>query len=519
MEDAMSSKNVVKTTYGPVQGTEENGLQVFRGIPYAKPPVGELRWKPPQPPDSWTDTLVADKIGFTCPQPEDILETASKYPQSEDCLTLNVWTPGADDARRPVMVWIHGGSYVYGGTSDPLYYADNIARRGDVVCITINYRLGIFGMLYLGDVGGPGYEKSANHGMLDQELALKWVKANAEAFGGDPDNITIFGESAGGISIAALLGMPSANGLFHKAVPQSNGSVFRAFEFAKETTNQIMQFAGVGDIEGLNKLSQQELVDLELNFIESYPLTAEYFFMPCVDGNVLPEPTVQAILNGRANDVPLLTGSMPHEITYWDFYLPMIKEMTAEDLIEGNHWFKEFLDRHFEDYRRDVVESYSSRRTAGTPNDALIAIMTDTAFRLPLIRITEAYEKASRSPVYMYLFTWESQANDYLRACHAIELPFLFRNFDNEFTEMIVGPNPPMELADIVQDAWIAFARTGNPSHAGNPKWPAYNTDKRATMILNTPPEVVNDPHGDDRKVWDGIPFDGTDPTASWPDQ
>jgi para-nitrobenzyl esterase len=462
---------------------------------------------------------VANKIGFTCPQPEDILETASKYPQSEDCLTLNVWTPEADDAKRPVMVWIHGGSYVYGGTSDPLYYADNIARRGDVVCVTINYRLGIFGMLYLGDVGGPEYEKSANYGMLDQELALKWVKANAEAFGGDPDNITIFGESAGGISVAALLGMPSAKGLFHKAIPQSNGSVFRTPEFAKETTRQLMSFAGIDGLEGLKKLTQEELVDLEFNFRESYPLTGEYFFMPCVDGIVLPEPTVQAILNGRANDVPLLTGSLPHEMTYWWFYLPMIKEMTPEDLIGIDPGLKKSFERHFDDYKRDLIDSYTSRRDDGAPNDVLIAIMTDMSFRLPLLRIAEAYEKASQSSVYMYLFTWESQVNEYLRSTHALELPFLFRNFDKEFSEMVIGPNPPMELADIVQDAWIAFARTGNPSHAGIPEWPAYNTTDRATMILNVPPEVVNDPYGEDRKVWDGIPFDGTDPTASWPEQ
>lgn len=501
---------VAVTAQGSVEGIKDtSGIIVFKGIPFAQPPVGKLRFKPPQPPPSWEGTLKAVDYGPVAPQPMGVNEETSTYRQSEDCLYLNVWTPATDGGRRPVMVWIHGGGWTNGSGTEALYDGTDFAIRGDVVMVTINYRLGDLGFLYLKDIAGDDFAESGNLGLLDQVAALKWVRENIESFGGDPGNVTILGESAGSMSVCALMGMPDAKGLFQKAIAESGAlNTERSTEYATQITRRLMEAAGVNDLNGLQSLTAEQLVEAESEIMKNDIMSATYFG-PVIDGKVLPEPPLHAIAKGSAADVAFLNGTNLDEVRYWALYMPALVEMPLNTVIKFSPYFSNAVFGNAD----TVAASYASRRPGATPGDITMAVGTDTLFRVPAIRVAEA-QSAQQPKTWMYLFTWPTPVEDGMfRSCHAVELPFVFNNLDSPGMEEFLGPNPPQSLADLMQDTWITFAKTGNPNHAGLPEWPAYDTGMRATMRIDVSQEVVNDPYGKDREVWNGIPFDSVQPS------
>lgn len=502
---------VVVTKYGKVEGrTGQREMLVFKGIPYARAPLKDLRFKPPEPPKPWEDTLEALQFGPSAPQTtEDISSSAQK--QSEDCLYLNVWTPGTDDARRPVMVWIHGGGFTNGSGGGDWYDGSAFAARGDVVVVTINYRLGALGFLYLGGVGGTEYAESGNLGLLDQVASLEWVKDNIAAFGGDPGNVTIFGESAGGMSVCTLLGTPAAGGLFRRAIAQSGAAnLVRNASYAAEITSKFMSRAGVSDIEGLKSLTADEIVEVQGGVLAEEPPGGTPFG-PTTDGAVLPEPPLHAIAKGSAADVDLLIGTNLDEVRFWLIGAPQLAIAPLEYALDYLPMVRDAVGKR----TKSVKASYKSRRPDADDGDITMAVTTDVMFRAPAIRVAEA--QSTRQPnTRMYLFTWPSPVRDgILGACHAIEIPFVFNALHVSHSIELLGSDPPQALADGVQDAWIAFARKGDPSgtgKAGVPAWPRYDLQSRATMILNVNPAVENDPYSADRLLWEGIPFDSVEP-------
>jgi para-nitrobenzyl esterase len=499
---------VVVTAQGSLAGTSEGaGVVAFRGIPYAKPPVGALRFKPPRPAIPWSGIRDATRFGPVEPQPPDDYETASQCPQSEDCLTLNVWTPSVETGGRPVMVWIHGGGWMYGSSRDEWYDGAALAKRGDVVVVSINYRLGVFGFLYLGKVAGEQYAQSGNLGLLDQVAALNWVKQNIAAFGGDPGNVTIFGESAGSMSVSTLMTVPAAKGLFHRVIAESGAlNTVRTTRYADKVTRRFMDELGATGIEDLTSYTTDQLLKAECA-LTSLNVETDTLFGPVVDGSVLTEPPLRAIEKGAARDIELMTGTNLDEIRYWSLYIPGLVALPIKVVLP----LAPTLQAAMGDRVDSIVGSYRSRRIGVREGSISMAIATDVMFRIPQIRFAEAQSKQNPR-TWMYLFKWPSESNYELRSCHAIEIPFVFGNLHAPLVDEILSPSPPVKLSEMMQDTWIAFAKTGNPANGSIPRWPAYDGKTRATMVLDVRPAVENDPYRADRLVWENIPFDGVNP-------
>lgn len=498
------SEIIVDTRYGKLKGTTENGLYVFKGIPYASPPTGEKRWLPPQPPVPWSGIRDATDYATIAPQPESRLGMISEFeapePQSEDCLFLNIWTPGLDNSRRPVMFWIHGGAFSMGSGSQPMYRGGELAKAGNIVLVTINYRLGVLGFLNLNEVTGGRIPATGNEGLLDQIQALKWVKENIIAFGGDPENITIFGESAGGMSIGCLLAMPAAKGLFKKAIIESTvGDMAMSLESAVKTARVFLDIIGISpdDVSSLRSLKVEQLLQAHQELAMKTGGMAPV--IPVADGKVLPDFPLKVLRKGFAREIPVIVGNnLDEQKLFWavlpDF--PKVDESGLKKrvakLAPAN-----FVDTIIETYRA----ARAKRGESTEPVEILSAILTDITFRLKAIAIAEAQCKNGQS-AYNYLFTWQSPAlGGRLGACHALEIGFLFGNRDEKFCG--AGPEAD-ELSAKMKDAWLAFARTGNPSCKLLGKWPAY-CEKRETMILGRTCRVEVAPYEDERRIWETI--------------
>lgn len=511
---AVASDTLVQTSLGPVEGVRAGTLLAFLGIPYARPPVDGLRFRPPQPPDPWTAPLQADRFGAACPQPFDPYETASVSPQSEDCLSLNVWTPGTDDARRPVMIFIHGGGWCWGGSVDPWYGGAALAERGKIVVVSINYRLGVLGFLYLAEIGGPDLAPSGNLGLLDQVAALKWVRENILRFGGDPENVTVFGESAGSMSISALLATPAASGLFRRAIAESGVSnTLRSAHYAASVTDDFMTYAGVQGVEGLRGLSMEEMVQAEEGYLNEQ-FISDLFFGPVIDGEVLPEPPLQAIAEGANAGVDLLSGTNLDETRYWALYSPVLLLLGPAPYV----FLVPYVGNAFQatgERAWDIISTYRSLYPGQAPGQLSMTLATDIFFHVPHVRLADA-QSAHHPNTWMYFFTWPSpmEGGKY-GSMHALELPFVFGTLEE--ARDFVGEEPPLELADRIQDAWIAFARTGDPNHPGLPEWPAYESQHRAAMVLDESPVVREDPFAAERRIWEGVPFDSITPSVEGP--
>jgi para-nitrobenzyl esterase len=503
------SGTVASTGQGKVQGkVAANGVVVFKGIPYATPPVGSLRYKPPQPAKPWSGTLKALDFGKAEAQPSGGISDASAFAQSEDCLTLNVWTPKVDKSRRPVMVWIHGGGFTNGTGAEPIYDGAGLAKRGDVDVVTLNYRLGAFGFLYLGGIGGAEYAQSGNLGLLDQVVAIKWVRDNIAAFGGDPGNITVFGESAGSMSVCSLMAMPAAKGLFRRAIAESGAlNLIHTTDSATSVAQQLMKYAGVTDVPGLLSLSTQQIVQAESDMNKANPASATVFG-PVLDGSVISEPPLHSVAAGSAAGIDLMIGTNLDEMRLWTIKVPAMAQFPLSVVAT----YLPMLQNAVGGSADAIAASYKSRRPDATDGDVTMAVLTDVMFRVPSIRVAEA-QSAKQPKTYMYLFTWPSPTVPKLGACHAIELPFVFGTLKGTREEALTGKNPPRKLSDTIQDAWLAFSRTGNPNGKGVPSWQPYDPRTRATMVFNVDSAQQNDPYGADRQVWDGMPFDGVTPS------
>lgn len=500
----------VRTQQGVLRGQIEEGLHVFRGVPFAEPPIGDLRWRNPQPLQSWIGVRDALAFGPTSIQtwvPGMTELGAIPEPVSEDCLYLNVWTPGIDDAARPVMFWIHGGGLTLGSGSTPAYWGDRLAARGDVVVVTINYRLGALGFL-ADPVLSDGGDSPGNYGFKDQVAALEWVRDNIASFGGDPGNVTIFGESAGGVSVATMLGTPKATGLFHHAIQQS-GAADHALPLAVEAAARPLFYEAIG-IEGqpsagaLRSIPAQQVLEgqagMRLNPALLDRLDGHMnLFNAVIDGDFLDASPIDAVRQGRALDVDLMAGTIRDEWTLLS-WVAGIDDMNEEAAIGALAPLCGGITR-----TSDLYSGYRELRLArgerANPLDVYNAIMTDRVFRLSLREVLDAHGEG-HAGTYAYLFDQESPMLDgALGAPHALDLPFVFGTSDR--TPALAGEGAQVDqLTERVMDAWIAFARTGNPGTSGLPEWPQYRADLPSTMALGPELRIVTEDREEELALW-----------------
>jgi para-nitrobenzyl esterase len=437
--------------------------------------------------------------GATVPKPPYFPPFDTLLPESaqpgEDCLNLNVWTPEPGHAHLPVMVWIHGGAFRNGTGMIPTYDGTHFARDG-VVCVTINYRLGCEGFLYLG-------EDTANLGLLDQLAALKWVQENIAAFGGDPGNVTIFGESAGGMSVTSLLSMPGAQGLFRRAIAQSGaGHHALSLETARLIGQYIAEKLGVAATpEAFAAFPPERLIAAQVELaneaarmpdpgrwreVSTNLMTHE----PVIDGEILPDLPIRRLAAGAGAGVDVMVGSNTDE--YHFFLVPP----GIIDLLDENALLA--LSVGYGVPLAELLGTYRELYPAVSAGDLFTNIVTDWFFRIPALRLAEA-RVAHNEPAYMYEFAWRSpQFGGRLGACHALELAFVFDNLHQDSNKSMLGPAAPQAIADVMHAAWIAFATGGDPG------WPRYDLTRRATMRFDTISQVMDDPHAVERKLWEG---------------
>jgi para-nitrobenzyl esterase len=499
---AASDAPVVETTSGPVAGAVEDGLEVFRGIPYAAPPTGALRWMPPAPPEPWTEVRDATRFGPACPQDPDPHEMTEGTPTSEDCLTLNVWTPSTSGSA-PVMVFIHGGGFTAGSTRDPWYDGASFAERG-VVLVTLQYRLGPFGWLDLSGLG-PEYATSGDNGLQDQIAALRWVRGNAAAFGGDPSNVTLFGESAGAISISALLGAPSADGLYDRVILESGtAGTVATREWSQRVFRRFVEFSEVETPSDVLGLSTAQVLDTARRIYDTE--LSDTAFHPLVDGRILPDLPMHRIASPDGPSVPIIIGTNLDEARYWLYY---ISELDRLPLRFYRPWLESLVGGRAD----EVIADYQEERPGLDQAQLGMAMSGDVAFRMPAIRMAEALSGRG-VPVWMYLATVTSPDLDgRLGAPHAIELPFVFDHLDAARAPEFVGSDPRnASLADTVQRLWVGFATSGVPTAEGAPDWQRYDGVSRTTLILDRELLVRDDPYPASRTTWGSMRFDGSDP-------
>jgi para-nitrobenzyl esterase len=501
-------QTIVKTKSGKIEGSFEEGLYAFKGIPYAAPPVGQLRWLPPQPVKPWDGIRPAKKFGAIAPQNPMVGGpiTHVEQPQDEDCLFLNIWTPGLDDARRPVMLWIHGGAFTIGSGSDAMYDSDALAKRGDVVLVTINYRLGMLGFLRLKDVTGGKINATGNEGLLDQVAALKWVRDNIAAFGGDPKNVTVFGESAGGMSIGCLMAMPIAHGLFHKGILESGaGGTVVPLDKANTVAENFLKTLGVkgDDVAALRGLRPEQLLDAEMKLRVQAARAGEAMMitvtLPVVDGEIIPDVPNQVAKKGSAKNVPVIIGTNLDEWRLFGVMRPGIGKLDKAGMLKV---LESFLPAaQVPGLMAEYEKIRKKRGDTIAPFDFLSAILSDIMFRIPALELVEA-QLHNKQLAYNYLFTWKSPVmGGVLGACHALEIGFVFDKYDDTFCG--TGPDAD-KLARCMQDAWLAFARTGDPSCESIGKWPVYGS-QRMTMMLDKDCHVEAAPYENERRAWEKI--------------
>jgi len=507
---SQAKETIVNTNAGKIEGYEQRGLYVFKGIPFAAPPVGRRRWMPPAPVEPWSGVRSAKASAPIAPQNigTSVFVTADqpveREPQNEDCLYLNVWTPGLDDKRRSVLFWIHGGGFTGGSGSSGAYKGSRLASRGDVVVVTTNYRLGALGFLNLGEVTCGQIPSTGNEGLLDQAAALEWVHRNIASFGGDPDNVTIFGESAGGMSVGCQLALPRSKGLFRRAILQSGAAnSTRTPQKAALVAEQLLDILKIKptDIDSLYSLPVGRLLAAQQELgpgLRKLGQLPDLALQPVIDGAVLPASPIVAVRKGAASSTPIIVGTNLDEWKIMNARNPEIQNLDEASLLKRVQKVLPSQDA------RTLIDTYrKSLARRGVPNqasDIFTAIETAQKFRVPAIRLAEAQEKQGQS-AFSYLFTWAPSA---MGAYHALELGFLFGNYGEGYG----GSGPAADaVSKNIQDAWITFARTGNPSCDSVGKWLPYG-NRRSTMIITDKCHIEEEPYDEERRVWESTPDD-----------
>lgn len=497
----------VVTARGDVRGRLHDGIARFEGIPFAKAPTGELRFRPPVATDAHEGILDATEFRAISPQNPSMMDAlfgGESEHWDEDCLHLNVWTPTVTPPEPlPVMVWIHGGGFEMGSGSSPLYHGESFAHSG-VVYVSINYRLGSLGFLELGGIDSR-YAGSGNVGLLDQVEALRWVAENIAAFGGDPANVTIFGESAGAMSVSALLTMPSARGLFHKAITQSGAlSATTDPDHAALTAVDFMDAAGLGSVDALAalpvegllaahaKMSTARLADPQ-SVIRRFGSPLAFLpFRPVADGAEVPADPLQEVKAGRAATVPLLVGTNLEE---WKLFALMTPA-------SGDRAALEERVRMLGAEPERILPAYESDHPGASIAELETAVFTDVVFRVPASRLADA--QASHAPVWQYRFDWRSPAmGGMLGAAHALEIPFVFDMVTDHRLHVMVGPEAPETLAHSMHEAWVSFARDSSPRFR-SVDWPAISTSQRPVLCMGDNSSVQVDPLATSRECWPG---------------
>jgi para-nitrobenzyl esterase len=486
---ARADEPIAQTKLGALRGVQldEPSVLVFKGVHYGQSTAGAARFKPPQPVVKWQGVADATRFGDTCPQGGDVGRRTKVegevLPMSEDCLVLNIWTAAVGGKARPVMVWFHGRGFYAGAGSERLYDGARLAKRGDLVVVTVNHRLNVFGHLYLGKIGGEEFATSGNAGTQDMQLALEWVRDNIAAFGGDGSNVTIFGESGGGAKVATLLGVPSARGLFKRGIIQSgprlNGT---RLDDAIADTETVRAKLGVRTAAELQALPMEKVLAAVTTEVRTTP-----DFGPVTDGRYLPADMFVPQAAASARDVPIIVGSNRDEYALYAREAPNFGKRTQAEI-------RQELAPLYGDAVDALIDAYKKSRPAASPWDLMIAIRS-SRFHVGTVRLAE--EQSKVAPTYVYSFDFEPTP---LKAAHAAEIPFVFSNATADPT---ARPGA-RAVEDAMSDAWIAFARTGNPSHPGMPAWPRYDTRTRAVMVFDTKTAVINDPRASERTVWEG---------------
>jgi len=497
-QDTRTSKPTaeVKTTGGKLRGVMQGSANAFFGVPYAEPAVGALRFAAPAAVKPWQGVKEAVQIGHRSPQPvggpfiPEVFALDRAEPMGEDCLSINVWSPALDQGKRPVMVWLHGGGYTSGSGGWLLYDGSRLSVNQNVVVVSVNHRLNVFGHLYLAGVGGEQYADSGNAGMLDIIAVLQWVRDNAAAFGGDAGNVTIFGQSGGGGKVCNLMAMDGAKGLFHRAIAMSSAALtgIKPEQATAQTERFLKQL-------GLEKNQAGKLRELPMEqLLKAFNAVPDLIVGPVVDGKHLKGDPFTPAAPAISKDVPLMMGSTEHEVNFFaDTPVDPIDAATLEKLL-------------MQSTRRDAAGVASLLATykkefGVRSNEEFNQIIGSDGFRSAILTAAARKAALKAAPVYMYYFNWQSTVREgKLRAYHCIDIPFAFDNVDVGAAMTGAGQDR-YELAGRMSTAFANFARTGNPNHAGLPTWPAYDDATRATMFMNGKPAVVNNPFPASRKA------------------
>jgi para-nitrobenzyl esterase len=513
---ANGGEPVVDTTSGKIRGVTVDGIAAFKGIPYGASTAGANRFMPPQKPAPWGGVRKAVDwaghapqafFGQRRPEVSHLAPPSDTVQVSEDCLTLNLWTPGLDAGKRPVMVWFHGGAFSYGSANTPRTAGANLARRGDVVVVTVNHRLNVFGFLDLSEIGGAEFEHSGNVGVLDLVAALEWVRDNVARFGGDPGNVTIFGQSGGGGKVSALLAMPAAKGLFQRAIVMSGAGIRMAeHDRATKLADAVLDEVGLK----ANQLDKLQALPLErlLAAIEpaqkklapvGFRLLDRYGFGPVVEGHDLPRHPFDPTAPDLSDDVPVMVGGTRDENA---LFLAPDDAVWSRTLSEGE--LKTRVAKVAAGNTDAVLALYRQMHPGMNPAELLIEITTDSNFWVRSVLLAERKAAKGKAPVYMYSFNWRTPVLDgKLMAPHAIDVAFVFDTVD---VGGITGHSPAAAMIAAVESlTWASFARAGTPDNKGIPHWSTYTAADRATMMIDTEWRVQNDPQHEARLLWTKI--------------
>jgi para-nitrobenzyl esterase len=491
-------EHIAATPAGKLRGAylPDSGVLGFKGIRYGEATAGAARFKRPVPVKPWEGIVDAIDFGPICPQSGKVgsyTRERRKLPQSEDCLVLNVWTP-ALTGSRPVLVWLHGRGFAQGAGSEPLYEGGALAKRGDVVVVTINHRLNVFGYLHLEEIGGAEYAGSGLAGMLDAELALEWVRDSIASFGGDPSNVTIFGESGGGVKVSTLLAMPSSKGLFHKAIIQS-GPGIRAVSARRGTANarELMAKLGVS--------TAAELAQVPAETLRTAAESMRAQWAPVVDGAHLPVHPFDPSPAPTALDIPILIGTCRDESALFLLADPQRGNFGEADLVRRTTPI-------LGDQRDAVIAAFRASRPQASPWDLFVAISSHR-FHHGSYMLAERQSAATRTPIWMYSFEFDGASP--IGPAHGLEIAYVYSNASAANS----GKPDVAAVERDMSEAWIAFARKGDPSHASLPAWAPYTAESRVTMLFDAPSRIGIDPRREEREAYARVDLRRSRETAS----